>query len=876
MLDGGSTSSDGTIRMVDLATTISLIRGLPAPRHAEGAFIAKMFRTVPPTRWVRHAHDLLIQKWCVARTILAVEQLDEDRLRPLADLEQDALARADTAPNKAAQTRKWLEAANEVQKVTDDAKAAAVRRYALRNFGVTFVVAGLLVVMVFWVLHTVTFADPWYILRYRAYAKEAGQTFWSLPDVVAMAWAFGVVFCYYLLTVTVYLALMGSAGYSHFDASVNHDTFSQRRYLISAVGPGMIAQWAFSRVFTIYYKRPDDYGSGNSLLKKSGNMTAAARKKAAKAAARRQTRLVRFLRAVVRTRLLFSPSVQSSSIGKVYLIRLYMAFFTALALAVLLLVESFHTFPLPYMFQGASLKIDTVSWAARFQANTLKIMTVPLLLGNVLNLMMWAGAKLDMVEIETLFALKKAKERRLFGVVVEEEEEDPGHAVEATLRQIDRAHEQGEYTSEQAEELESLLLQTRAEKELFDTQIVDLKAKIERQQGERADTAAAVKSSAAFLGRGFHDIEMLLEAGFTELESKRELFMGTGRKAAQQKKAAAKARQDRRMGRTQLGAVAEDEELNDDEAAAAGGGGGGGGGGLPGGPLVDGGVFGADADDDEGAGDDDESEGSDVSEDDLSSLASEDLAAMDFDELQARLAQNEARELRMIKKATKGDGGRWGGIGADGDDGVTDETRAHEREAAEVRRVEFMSVAQSKEGKRAQIGELSARVDAEKEEAAALHSRLELAVVDEQAILKKWQRLDEELQEAEVEKAAALATKNKEKEAALGRAQLAEASLEELKEGYRELRRKEEKVLREVEQAELDGQRELAELKEGHAALGRQKEMWSERLAAADEDRAALFGETQRVELEVRREKAKKAELQESAQHYRGLLKRVL
>ena len=91
-------------------------------------------------------------------------------------------------------------------------------------------------------------------------------------------------------------------------------------------------------------------------------MTAAARKKAAKAAARRQTRLVRFLRAVVRTRLLFSPSVQSSSIGKVYLIRLYMAFFTALALAVLLLVESFHTFPLPYMFQGASLKIDTVSW----------------------------------------------------------------------------------------------------------------------------------------------------------------------------------------------------------------------------------------------------------------------------------------------------------------------------------------------------------------------------------------------------------------------------------------------------------------------------------------------------------------------------------
>ena len=182
---------------------------------------------------------------------------------------------------------------------------------------------------------------------------------------------------------------------------------------------------------------------------------------------------MRFPRAVVRARLLFSPSVQSSSIGKVYLIRLYMAFFTALALALLLLVESIHTFPLPYMFQGASLHIDTFSWAARFQANTLKIMTVPLLFGNVLNLMMWAGAKLDMVEIEytpraatrrhvpprpatppgrppalraaapecmvtarlrTLFALKKAKERRLFGEVGPEVEEEPGHQAEAMLK----------------------------------------------------------------------------------------------------------------------------------------------------------------------------------------------------------------------------------------------------------------------------------------------------------------------------------------------------------------------------------------------------------------------------------------------------------
>ena len=31
--------------------------------------------------------------------------------------------------------------------------------------------------------------------------------------------------------------MMGGAGYSHFDMIVNHDTFSQRRYLISRSAP---------------------------------------------------------------------------------------------------------------------------------------------------------------------------------------------------------------------------------------------------------------------------------------------------------------------------------------------------------------------------------------------------------------------------------------------------------------------------------------------------------------------------------------------------------------------------------------------------------------------------------------------------------------
>ena len=57
-----------------------------------------------------------------------------------------------------------------------------------------------------------------------------------------------------------------------------------------------------------------------------------------------------------------------------------------------------------------------------------------------------------------------------------------------------------------------------------------LRTRVALQLQARADGLAALSSSRAFLHRGFRDIEMLLEAGFTELEAKRALFMGVGKK----------------------------------------------------------------------------------------------------------------------------------------------------------------------------------------------------------------------------------------------------------------------------------------------------------------------------------------------------------
>ena len=114
-------------------------------------------------------------------------------------------------------------------------------------------------------------------------------------------------------------------------------------------------------------------------------------------------------------------------------------------------------------------------------------------------------------------------------------------------------------------------------------------------------------------------------------------------------------------------------------------------------------------------------------------------------------------------------------------DGVSAAELESEAEAADIRRTEFATLAQSKMGKQAQIEELTARAEKEKHSAAMIRERLEAALVEEQQVLSQWTRLDEELQQAEVDRARLLATKVKEKEIALEKAQIGESSLEELK-----------------------------------------------------------------------------------------------
>ena len=236
-----------------------------------------------------------------------------------------------------------------------------------------------------------------------------------------------------------------------------------------------------------------------------------------------------------------------------------------------------------------------------------------------------------------------------------------------------------------------------------------------------------VQSSKAFLGRGFRDIEMLLEAGFRELEDQRSTYMVQRRKKLRQKVEKARAHREKMVGgagHTKAGGGHGDGRQSPSMAAV---------------------------DEDEDPTDEDEEDDDD---DEDESFNSDGLASMDFDELQARLAVTDAKERRSAQRDAK------------------DAAAVAEAEAADVRMTEYQSLAQSKMGKQQQMEELQLRVEKEQAAALAMKERLEGAIADEQAVMAEWERLDSQLQAAELDRATVTAAKLKAKELALEKAQV--------------------------------------------------------------------------------------------------------
>ena len=82
---------------------------------------------------------------------------------------------------------------------------------------------------------------------------------------------------------------------------------------------------------------------------------------------------------------------------------------------------------------------------------TVVIVSLPLLLGSMLTLVAWGGTALNLREIDSLFELRKAKDDRMMGSEMPDEDVEPSVQAEAIIASLEAQARVGSLSAEGAD-----------------------------------------------------------------------------------------------------------------------------------------------------------------------------------------------------------------------------------------------------------------------------------------------------------------------------------------------------------------------------------------------------------------------------------------
>ena len=192
--------------------------------------------------------------------------------------------------------------------------------------------------------------------------------------------------------------------------------------------------------------------------------------------------------------------------------------------------------------------IDATNWTLRFQLITVQLMSFPLWLDTWWSLYMLKNVQVDGVSVSQLYDMRSDKEeRRVGGFAPEDEDEstalnfEEGGGSTAVVpsggsRAVSRAGRGrrggeevggrlGENKSAGVKEVERKLAEVELDRTLCMNRIAQLEEELDSLKEAKADAMTDARLNNEFLGRGFSDLQVLLESGFKQLE---KFYLETG------------------------------------------------------------------------------------------------------------------------------------------------------------------------------------------------------------------------------------------------------------------------------------------------------------------------------------------------------------
>ena len=401
------------------------------------------------------------------------------------------------------------------------------RRKEVRNVLLTLALMTCVCTVILYLTASATLADPSELI-YRYRGEEFMKPYFQRRDVIAFVWAFGTIALFYVSTILTYYLLQSILGYSVWDVSVACGPDNTFDYLLITLIPAyVIAQ--LTRAAYMHSYRHVNVDDSNPFEKATNTTPLICS----------PVRIGRLLGSAL------SRNSRVSDVGTVYLIRLYTLLLCTFAIALITTLHCNYSFIIPFIYRIEFL--SEANWRLRFQMITVQLLSFPLWLDAWWSLFTISNMKVDGVSVSQLYEMRSDKEERAAGGFPPDEEAE----LAALSPMEDGDHKRSSCSGVQlggsgggaaggpkltAKELERKIAEVELDRTLCMNRIAQLEEEVESIKESKMDALNEAKLNNEFLGRGFSDLQSLLETGFKQLE---RFYLETGTAVAAEPVAAA-------------------------------------------------------------------------------------------------------------------------------------------------------------------------------------------------------------------------------------------------------------------------------------------------------------------------------------------------
>lgn len=410
-----------------------------------------------------------------------------------------------------------------------------------RNLALTGALALVVLAAFIYLVAANTLADPSELYR-RHHGIDYHQSYYHRPDVVAFLWALSLIAFYYAATTLTYYLLQNLLGYPVWDLSaVTGTPQGLSRWCAITVLPSIVYAVIVRGLYMFHYRHAEE--SIEAFHE-----------------AARTPLLCSPSRLLVLISAFFARSSRTSDTGKVYLIRIYLGLITTFCVLMIASLHAVYSFIVPFIYRMNH--IDATNWTLRFQLITVQLMSFPLWLDTWWSLYLLQRIHVDGVSVSQLYDMRSDKEERRVGGFAPEDEDETaalnadvelgggggarggraGGSSSALVRSAGgaaatmvgadertggapqlgrRGNVRGTLGKEKSaplKELERKLAEVELDRTLCMNRIAQLEEELDTLKEAKADALTDARLNNEFLGRGFADLQALLESGFKQLE----------------------------------------------------------------------------------------------------------------------------------------------------------------------------------------------------------------------------------------------------------------------------------------------------------------------------------------------------------------------